>query len=547
MIAMGAGFSGLSKNPSLAIFDGTPRQKEVLFSTHYFSDFRKSVFQKETTILSENSKKEVQTYRESEEVNQNCGEVTALHGRALLNGLAKYPSRSKYVLFHIALFNPYFYLGVLGLIRRFFIERKNSNNQICVEGLRNFAPSKFNISSWYIQIRNPKARHTNQFSLSSDVHYKGFLKFLDAQRKKYVVLRFFENLPNRLRPGGDLDILVEDELFEPASTFLSANSGGELVDMYSVSGPANAANMPYYTPFLARKLLDDSEQYNGYSVPSPENYLNSFIYHCLYHKGLSSGIPTKYTNLKSSRRPDNDYLGHIAKLAAEQSVSCGSTLEELDRYMDSVGWRPHIDTLELISSNNKWLAKHLDEMNLAEELTLTICVLKEGFLRHHDLESFKKRLLEFGFAVLLEETLEGARANLARDNLRGGNWSANQDEEYLPAHIFVLFDNTRRGHLVRKHAISFDPRPIKNALRKQFDIAQQSHIHMTDNTHQSMEYVDVLYGEKKNELIRSINTAHNKFNGGLNISDLIFIATYYVRKLPSQLINETKKTLRKLV
>ena len=49
-------------------------------------------------------------YYESEEVNQNSGEITALHKRSLLNGLAKYPYRSKYVMYKLSFFNIYFYI-----------------------------------------------------------------------------------------------------------------------------------------------------------------------------------------------------------------------------------------------------------------------------------------------------------------------------------------------------------------------------------------------------------------------------------------------------
>ena len=48
-------------------------------------------------------------YYESEEVNQNSGEITALHKRSLLNGLAKYPYRSKYVMYKLSFFNIFLF------------------------------------------------------------------------------------------------------------------------------------------------------------------------------------------------------------------------------------------------------------------------------------------------------------------------------------------------------------------------------------------------------------------------------------------------------
>ena len=94
---------------------------------------------------------------------------------------------------------------------------------------------------------------------------------------------------------------------------------------------------------------------------------------------MSSGIPTRYNDLKISNSPDNDYLLKIKELSKPFNIDVGSTLEELDEYMKDVGWRPHLDTLDLLSSNNRWLSKHVKSTNLGKELCLVACVLKRIF------------------------------------------------------------------------------------------------------------------------------------------------------------------------
>ena len=479
--------SNLSAIPSCMVFDASRSIKSKIEANNFFKGF-KFQFMKKDYVGSD-----FRSYSGSDELTQGCGELTVLCGRALLHGVAKYPYRSKYVMLHLSLFNIYFYPGIVGIFRRLLIGKNNPNARLKYSGL--IRTGKF-IPSFFVLFTNPNANTTYHYSVNSQIGYEGFLDFLNSLSKRYVVLRFFENLPQRGRVGGDLDILVDDDLESEASEFLMSNPGTEMVDMYSVSGPSNSARIPYYTPFLSRKILADAVTYNGYKVPNDVDYLNSFIYHCLYHKGLSSGIPTSYSDLSVSKSPDNDYFSKIKELSNKVSISVGDTLEELDEYMESCGWKPHDDTLELLSSSNKWISKHLSQQTLEREIALSICVLKSGFHDHHNIEEFKTSLEEFGFGVLLHDHLSESDKKLAYDHFRGGNWSSSNAPEYSPSDIFVLFDKSKDGVLIRSRNIFYDPRYKKVALRKIYDVGHQSHIHMTDNTHQTVQYIKVMYKDK---------------------------------------------------
>ena len=431
----------LSEQPSCSIFDASKKTAQLLMDDDRLITFKKSFFTKSERVSQYETR-----YFGSDELTQGCGELTVLCGRALLNCVAKYPYRSKYVLINASPFNPFFYFGLAGLVRRILIGKKDPNARVAFLGTYNFGALMPRV---FLLFQNPNAKVTNHYSVSAEIGYKGFLEHLKNTKKKYVVLRFFENLPKGNRIGGDLDILVEDGLQEEASEFLTKNPGTQMVDMYSVSGPSNAARIPYHTPFLSRQILENATTFRGYRVPNDVDYFHSFIYHCLYHKGLSSGIPSCYQNLVVSSSPDNDYLGKIKELGANVGVVAGESLEELDLYMETVGWKPHADTLDLLSSSNKWIYQHLKSLELAEEITLTVCVLKSGFRAHHSVDEFKSSLNAIGFEVLIHEHLLGDRANLAYDHLRGGNWSASNAEEYSPSDIYVIFDKTRDGVLVR--------------------------------------------------------------------------------------------------
>jgi len=533
-------FKNLSKNPSLVVFDASPRLASELTKSFEFDKFKFHLY---SLKLKKSKKVNFIQYSQSEEVNQNSGEITALHNKSLLNGLAKYPYRSKYVLFKLSPFNVYFYLGLAGMFRRYIIGLLQDNNRLDILGIKTFTKSPLDL---YLVIKNPNSKFTNHFSISTEINYRGFLDYLNKIGKKYTVIRFFENLPERFREGGDLDVLVEDDVFDTACDFLSNNSGPEMVDMYSVTGPSNAAKIPYYTPYLAKKILDESVLHNGYSVPNPEHYLNSFIYHCLYHKGLSSGIETRYKDLNVLKSPDNDYLLKIHELSEALNVEVGSTLEELDLYMKSVGWRPHLDTLDLLSSNNKWLYKHTKSTNLGKELCLIACVLKIGFFEHNKIENFEKKLELLNLKILNKEVLKEERLLTAYNHLRGGNWSATNEEQYSPGAVYLLVDESRDGFLVRKNNLNYNPRSKKMALRKKFDVGFQSHIHMTDNTYQTLEYIDVLYPEQLSKYKDTISEIDKHFNNN-TLVDFSFILIYKLKTFPRKFKDRLMEKLRSLL
>lgn len=519
--------SNLSAIPSCMVFDASRRIKSKIEANNFFEGF-KFQFMKKDYVGSD-----FRSYSGSDELTQGCGELTVLCDRALLHGVAKYPYRSKYVMLHLSLFNIYFYLGIVGILRRLLIGKNNPNARLKYSGL--IRTGKF-MPSFFILFTNPNANTTYHYSVNSQIGYEGFLDFLNSLGKSYVVLRFFENLPQGGRVGGDLDILVDDDLESQASEFLMSNPGTEMVDMYSVSGPSDAARIPYYTPFLSRKILADAVTYNGYKVPNDVDYLNSFIYHCLYHKGLSSGIPTSYSDLSISKSPDNDYFAKIKELSDKVSVSVGDTLEELDEYMESCGWKPHDDTLELLSSSNKWISKCLSQKTLEREIALSICVLKSGFHDHHNIEEFKSSLEKFGFGVLLYDHLSESDKKLAYDHLRGGNWSSSNAAEYSPSDIFVLFDKSKDGVLIRSRNISYDPRYKKVALREIYDVGHQSHIHMTDNTHQTVQYINVMYKDKLDFFKEQIFAHDAAYGDDARLN--LFVHTRYLLKSAPLAIKE---------
>ena len=528
----------LSQSPSSAVFEASKSVREAISTDSRLAGMNFKFYSSRTS-----HDESVLRYAGSDELTQSTGELAVLCGRRILNTVARYPYRAKFTLLEVSIFNPLLLLSAVGLARRMNIGRKDPNAEIKFRGAIFFEGLRFRP---FFLFENPNARVTNHFSISSDIGFGGFLNFLNDTGKQYSVLRFFEKLPEGNREGGDLDVLVADDLFNEASDFLLRNSGSQMIDMYSVSGPSNAARIPYHTPYLSQKILDEAAEFKGYSVPSARNYLNSFIYHCLYHKGLSAGIPTMYSELKISESPDNDYLAKIKELAAAVGEIPGETLEELDEYMLAAGWRPHTDTLELLTSGNKWIMRKLRDSPRASEVTLTACILKSGFYDANTAASFEAELERCGFGVLRKEDLSGERALLARNHLRGGNWSASGEESFFPKTVYILFDATKTGYAVRSFSAEYNPRPKKLKLRRCFDTGYQSHIHMTDDTHQCVEYIDIMYPGELENYMTALDAHDEKLH--VSVGYRAWLATrHWVTARPLAVKDWLIRTVKRLV
>ena len=160
--------------------------------------------------------------------------------------------------------------------------------------------------------------------------------------------------------------------------------------------------------------------------------------------------------------------------------------------------------MQLLSTSNKWINKHLRFAKKSSELTLSVCILKNGFRQHSNISSFAKELKSKGLSILHQEVLVGKRKSIAYSHLRGGNWSSTNESKYIPDTILVLKGSSYQAFICRVNNIAFNPRPIKVALRKKFDHFPQSIIHMTDDTDQALEYIDLMYPEWKHSLISDI-------------------------------------------
>jgi hypothetical protein len=391
-----------------------------------------------------------------------------------------FPTKSKYVA--VSLKYPKYYIFIiLGLLRRFKLK------SIEVKGLY-----WVNNTPWLII--KCKEIPTNSLSINSELGISGFLKFLREGNVKYLVPRFYENLPNLITPDADLDIIVDIKSVEYVKQFLIDNPGDIPIDLYTDYG-TDYHGMSYVPPKKAKEAIENAiDGPGGSKVPSKIDSLNLMIYHVLYHKGYLSIVNFK-KNITNNYDLKNKYKVVIDSLKYEIGVEIGDTLEEMDDYMDQVGWKPALDTLSKISQWNEWVRDYHMASKEINYVPLYVLILKEGIIGTEGEKLINYKCKEEGIHILEERILKDDIKEKAISDLRGGIWNdslkdINEVYNFYPSKILVVWDTRNRGiNGITK---------FKNKLRKTIDSQETSYVHSSDNYNESLDYIEICLPDKLN-------------------------------------------------
>ena len=154
------------------------------------------------------------------------------------------------------------------------------------------------------------------------------------------------------------------------------NPGDIPIDVYTDNG-TDFHGMPYLHPQNGKNFSYEENSWAQWIfIPTKKDELDSIIYHALYHKGYLSRIKSE-TSINQKNDEDNKYTLAINRLSRDLGLNVGDTLEELDHYMATEGWRPAIDTLAKIAQWNEWVRDYHMKINF-EYVPLYILILKEG-------------------------------------------------------------------------------------------------------------------------------------------------------------------------
>ncbi len=424
-------------------------------------------------------------------------DVCFLDNRAIKVLIAMYPSTPKYVLLRISLQRSWI-LGSIGLIRRLLL------GLVKIEGVVKISDINGKGSKWLL-LKQKGMSSQKPPVLPANIGVVKFLKWLNAENINYLVLRFYEKLPELYREAGDIDILLSNKDKVRVRNYLEDNkhlSAGVSKDirlgLHAASG--EEGTIPYYPPLLAKQMLDNAvDGPAGSRIPCPRDALLSFIYHALYHakKGYAAGIPSKFKKL-TEKHPENNYIGVIKAMAKVVNVSPGNTMEELDNFLASEGWRPKLDTLAKLADTNAWVYDRFFSIGQGGPVGLSVFILREWVHEQNLIDRAVKIIEKNGFKIIRKKVLSEEEKKLASETLRGGSWGNNPDGStigWLPAVTLVVVDMkcVKMPPTYAKGYEHYKIRTLKNSLRSQFDMEDKGSVHSTDNSHESWEYIEVCF------------------------------------------------------
>lgn len=460
---------------------------------------------------------------EAEKIYQlSVADIRFLDHESIKTLFARLPGESKYYLIRIAARRGWI-IGILGLIWRFY------KNQIKFEGI--IVLESKGIQQRWLVIKNIKKVNigSQQTSLSDKVGIQGLLDYLRKEKIQYVVSRFYQKLPKLYREGGDVDILVADKDQIRIHKFLREHPGSISIGVSSVSNVIYS-EIPYYPPFLARKILKSAIIGGGGArIPSSKEAFLSFAYHVLYHKGPSAGVPTQLPNIIVNECPYNDYTNILLNMTQKLNIKVNIDMESLDEYLHSEGWRPKLDTLAHLAPKNIWVQGRFFNIWIqrrffpdqhSEELGLGVFIIKEKAFELGVEQQILDVIKKNNFIILEQRRFSREEKIEIAEQLRGGVWSQNtrDNKSGLPELAILVFDKDFKS-ISKTYLDAFigkysHPRlrKMKEKLRRNFDIEEKdSLIHSTDSTYESWEYVEVCFPERmekiKNDIMRrkSIN------------------------------------------
>lgn len=474
----------------------------------------------------------MRSYRAVLEAADCAADVCMLNDRAVKVLLAMYPSAPKHVFIRLT-FRKEWILCAVGLVRRLIF------GLVQIKGFATLRDDTGRRTYWLVITQRGGVAYRVPV-LPKKVGVPAFLKWLQEEGITYVVLRFFERLPELYRKGGDIDLLVsyEDKVkivafLKKNEHLLSETNDDIRLGIHAVSGEPGI--IPYYPPPLARQILDRSiEGPAGSRIPAPQDALNAFIYHVLYHgkKGYAAGIPSEHKT-NTEQFPENDYLEVIERMAHHAGVELAHpiTMESLDEYMADEGWRPKLDTLAKIAETNAWVRDHFFSRRSTGPAGLAVFMMREWAHQEGLSQEMVDMITSRGFSVLRSKVLSEEEKHRAAENLRGGTWGEDEDgsrDAWLPAFVVVAVD-TQCVHMPPAYAVGYEHfriRKLKTDMRERFDRGGRGSVHSTDNTRESWEYVDVCFSHDL-DAIREEISAHAQSSLFAKIKQ--FVSLEYLR------------------
>lgn len=365
--------------------------------------------------------------------------------------------------------------------------------------------------------------------ISSSMNVDDFFKVLNKEQIRYIILRWFEDLPN-IRKGEDIDLLVYDDDLVKISKYVSPyrESNSTPCDIYSISGMTGSdyRGLPYYPKHCAEEMLTERILWhNKYFVPNPKHYLLAMAYHVVYHKAEASGLLLKIRPDNRRLINNNKYTKVLRTLTSQLGINIELTWIGLQKFLNENGWTPELSLLKGLAEKSKWL-ENLYYLNVHDKENtgeIMAFIIREWAHENNLTDWIIKWLENHGLNLLYIYELNEELKEKATHNLRGGKWGSARWREYggsgKPAVLVITYDFNPIP-LDKKYQkdypyVSNGKFLLKMKLREELNKDQppnkkRSVLHSSDNTLEALEFINTLYPEEISKILNRITLEKEK-------------------------------------
>lgn len=338
---------------------------------------------------------------------------------------------------------------------------------------------------------------------------EGFFNALNQRRVRYVILRWFDDLPE-WPAGEDIDLLVHDDDLQKTEGLFVNVPRAHPVDLYSITAQpgSNYRGLPYYPPHLAEKLLSTRVLFRDrYYVPEKDVHFLSLAYHAVYHKGQESGLPDSRERTRATVA-DHDYTAILTEMADKLGYATPITFEDLHRLLAHEGWSPPVDTLRKLAMGDPWLERLLPQVSDKHDTDgeLIVLVIRQWAIDNHQLDFILGWLDAHNFDTVRVKHLTAEEVSRVKAAVRGGEWGRGPYPVSggPPSVVVVMYDyhptpsDAGARHLqphVRNSNVL-----LKNKLRdainnRSLRTKWTNCVHSSDDTVEAWQYINVLCPE----------------------------------------------------
>ena len=352
-----------------------------------------------------------------------------------------------------------------------------------------------------------------------------FLEQLNAMGIRYVVLRWFEEVPldkeSEAVFAQDVDFLMEHSRLDEVVRLASEHPGGIKCDIYSPTGKRATGykKMPYYPPALGHEVLEHRELYkDAFYVPKMDYFFKSLAYHLIYHKGTTSGIPsgtTAFPECPPAKRLYGSLLEELGDAVGVSALEKPYTLLSLHRYLQTVEWSMPYDLMVRWPKEKEWMAflaqgevakyqSHADRLP-----NLVVFLVRADGTASEDVKDATFQLISESFNVLRSVELDEGMIRRVSRSVRGGNWMEHGGNAFIPPTFALICndaspipfsqDDPRRPKypLISNAKVLYKNR-IRNEVNERFPSGDNKRIvlHASDNSIEAQHHLEAVYGDE---------------------------------------------------